>query len=60
MDDLVPEELEKKKRLQMNESTYYSTRGTRNVEDNDTSLNSSCYSNLRDNVRTILGVKGDQ
>ena len=44
MDEVVPEELEKRKRA--DDSTYYSVRGT------DTSK-------LRTNVQTILGVKGD-
>jgi hypothetical protein len=26
-DDVVPEELEKKKKIQLNESTYYNTKG---------------------------------
>jgi hypothetical protein len=58
-DDLVPEVLEKKRKMQLNESTYYSTRGTHNKLNDELALNSSTYSNLRDNVRTILGVKGD-
>lgn len=49
-DDVVPEELEKKKRLtQLNESTYYSIRGTQPGD--------SCYGSLKNNVQTILGVK---
>ena len=51
----MPEELEKKKKRQeqLNESTYYSTRGT-----NDQSKN-SYFSSLKSNVQTILGVKED-
>jgi hypothetical protein len=42
-DDLVPEELEKKRKQQLNESTYYSTRGAKDAA-------SSYFSSLRNNV----------
>jgi len=60
-DDVVPEELEKKKRLtdQLNESTYYSTRGTKGVNGVD-EMNTSYFAQLKNNVQTILGVKENQ
>lgn len=51
-DDLVPEELEKKKKIQLNESTYYNTKG----RDGEPQTN-YYFSELRNNVKTILGVK---
>jgi len=51
-DEVVPEELERKrKRIELNESTYYSTRGTKQPEGGPT---------LKTNVQTILGVKDNQ
>ena len=47
---MVPEELEKKRKQQLNESTYYSTRGSKDTA-------ASYFSQLRNNVQTILGVK---
>jgi hypothetical protein len=49
----VPEELEKKRKQQLNESTYYSTRGSKDTA-------STYFSSLRNNVQTILGVKDQQ
>ena len=47
----MPEELEKKRKIQqLNESTYYNTRG-RDGEP------SNYFSQLKNNVKTILGVK---
>jgi len=54
-DEVVPEELErKKKRTELNESTYYSTRGNKEGE------GSSYFASLRSNVQNILGVKDQQ
>jgi hypothetical protein len=52
MDELVPEELEKKKKVQLNESTYYNTRGM-----DGESQGSNYFAQLKNNVKTILGVK---
>ncbi|CDW76372.1 UNKNOWN [Stylonychia lemnae] len=51
-DELVPEELEKKKKIQLNESTYYNTKG----QDGEPQ-SSTYFTQLRNNVKTILGVK---
>ncbi len=49
---MVPEELEKKKKqTQLNESTYYNTRG------GDGEPQSNYFASLSNNVKTILGVK---
>ena len=54
-DEVVPEELERKKRrTALNESTYYSTRGNKEGE------GSSYFASLRSNVQNILGVKDQQ
>lgn len=50
---MVPEELEKKRKQQLNESTYYSTRGVKDTA-------ASYFSSLRNNVQTILGVKDQE
>lgn len=56
-DDVVPEELEKKrKRNELNESTYYSTRGTHPNPASDQEELSNPRS-LKNNVQTVLGVK---
>ena len=50
MDDVVPEELEKKKKkTELNESTYYSTRGTHGAPGED-EMNTSYFSRLKNNV----------